>query len=270
MLTIPEQLLLLWTAAIALMTAGWLWQRWRTNIGIVDALWAAGLALSTVLLAAIGDGALAVRAALALFGGLWGARLALHLWQRVHGEPEDGRYRQLRQTWKGHQGKIFGFFQLQALLIPLFALPFIAVARNPQVSAGWIGVAAAIWAGSVTGEALADGQLARFRADPRNRGATCRAGLWRYSRHPNYFFEWLHWFTYVALAIGSPIAWLAWTGPLVMFVFLRWVSGIPYTEAQALRTRGDDYRDYQSRTPMLFPWFPNSSVSRPAPPRTPP
>ena len=82
-------------------------------------------------------------------------------------------------------------------------------------------------------------------------------GLWRYSRHPNYFFEWLHWFAYVCLAVGSPLGWLAWSGPLLMYMFLRWISGIPWTEAQALRTRGDDYRAYQRDTPMLFPWFPN-------------
>ncbi|MCT7036727.1 DUF1295 domain-containing protein, partial [Salmonella enterica] len=84
----------------------------------------------------------------------------------------------------------------------------------------------------------------------------------RYSRHPNYFFEWLHWFSYVALAVGSPIGWLAWSGPLMMYVFLRWISGVPYTEAQALRTRGDDYRAYQQSTPMLFPWPPRSDASR--------
>ncbi|MDE2345901.1 MAG: DUF1295 domain-containing protein, partial [Gammaproteobacteria bacterium] len=109
------------------------------------------------------------------------------------------------------------------------------------------------------GESIADLQLARFRANPANRGRTCRHGLWRYSRHPNYFFEWLHWFAYVCLAIGSPIAWLAWSGPVVMYVFLRWISGIPYTEAQALRSRGDDYRAYQQSTPMLLPWFPKHS-----------
>ncbi|MGH8164637.1 MAG: DUF1295 domain-containing protein, partial [Rhodanobacteraceae bacterium] len=115
---------------------------------------------------------------------------------------------------------------------------------------------------SVFGETIADRQLARFRANPANDGKTCREGLWRYSRHPNYFFEWLHWFAYVALAIGSPLWWLALAGPVVMFVFLRFISGIPYTEAQALRTRGDDYRAYQHDTSMLFPWFPKHSTAQ--------
>jgi steroid 5-alpha reductase family enzyme len=116
----------------------------------------------------------------------------------------------------------------------------------------------AVWLAALTGEGVADRQLNRFRDDPAHRGQTCRDGLWRYSRHPNYFFEWCHWFGYVALAWGSPLAWLSWLGPMLMYVFLRWISGIPFTEQQALRTRGDDYREYQRRTSAFFPWFPKS------------
>ena len=250
------QLFLVWMLAAFMMTLGWQWQRKRANAGIVDVLWAAGVGGSAVLIAITGGGAPWVRLALALLGGLWGIRLALHLWKRVRAEPEDGRYQNLRAHWQGDQWKFFAFFQFQAVLIVLFALPFVAVARNPQASGLWLPVATAIWLLSVIGESVADAQLARFRDDPANKGRTCRDGLWRYSRHPNYFFEWLHWFTYVCLAIGSPISALAWSGPVVMYVFLRWVSGVPYTEMQALRSRGDDYRNYQRSTPMLIPWFP--------------
>ena len=250
------QLLLVWLLAALMMTLGWQWQRKRANAGIVDVLWAAGVGGSAVFLAITGSGAPWTRAALALLGGVWGLRLAIHLWKRVRGEPEDGRYQNLRSHWQGAQWKFFAFFQFQAALIVLFALPFVAVARNTQALSWWLPVAIVIWVLSVLGESIADAQLARFRNDPANKGRTCRAGLWHYSRHPNYFFEWLHWFAYVCLAIGSPIAWLAWSGPIVMYVFLRWISGVPYTEAQALRSRGDDYREYQCTTPMLIPWFP--------------
>lgn len=253
-------LLLVWGLSVLMMALGWRWQRHHSNTGIVDVLWAAGLCGAAVLLALLGTGTAAPRLALGVLGGLWGLRLARHLWRRVRREPEDGRYRALREHWQGDQRRLFAFFQFQALLIPLFALPFVAVATNAATSLPWLAAGVAIWIAGVLGEAVADAQLARFRADPRHHGRTCRHGLWRYSRHPNYFFEWLHWFAYVALAVGSPLAWLAWSGPVLMWLFLRFISGIPFTEAQALRTRGEDYRAYQRSTPMLFPWFPKRSL----------
>jgi steroid 5-alpha reductase family enzyme len=143
--------------------------------------------------------------------------------------------------------------------VVLFSLPLLAVATHPNPTHGQLLVAALIWLISVAGEWLADAQLARFRANPAHHGKTCRRGLWRYSRHPNYFFEWLHWCAYAVAAMGAPLAWLGALGPVLMYLFLRYISGIPFTEQQALRTRGDDYRDYQRCTPMLFPWFPKSN-----------
>ena len=252
-------LLIVWLLAVALMALGWRWQRRRGNAGIVDVLWSAGLGGAAILIACLAHGAFAPRLLFGLLGGLWGARLAWHLWRRVRGEAEDGRYQTLRARWLGEQRKFLAFFQFQAALIVLFALPFVAVASNPQTDWTALIVGIAVWVIAVAGEAVADAQLARFRADAAHRGQTCSTGLWRYSRHPNYFFEWLHWFAYVLLAIGSPLWWLAWTGPVVMYLFLRYVSGIPFTEQQALRSRGDDYRAYQRETPMLFPWFPKHS-----------
>jgi steroid 5-alpha reductase family enzyme len=249
-------LLAIWLAAAVMMTLGWLWQRRRANAGIVDVLWSTGLAVSAVLNGIWGVGAPGPRALVALLGGIWGARLAGHLWIRVRGEPEDGRYGALRAHWGNAPLKWFGLFQFQALLIPLFSIPFAAAATNPSPHILWIVIALVFWNVSVLGESRADHQLARFRADPANRGKTCRSGLWRYSRHPNYFFEWLHWFVYVAVAVGAPSVWLSLVGPILMYVFLRWISGVPYTEAQALRTRGEDYRDYQRRTSVLIPWRP--------------
>ncbi len=247
----------LWGLAALAQSLGWAWQRRHANAGIVDAIWAGSVGLGALLAAAFGEGAALPRWTVALLGGAWGARLSWHLWRRVRGEAEDGRYAALRRRWGDDPRKWFAFFQFQAALAVLFALPFLAVARNPVAEwSGWWFAGVAVWIGSVIGESVADAQLARFRANPAHRGRTWRDGLWRYSRHPNYFFEWLHWFAYALLAVGSSWWWLAWAGPAVMYVFLRWISGIPYTEAQALRTRGEDYRRYQRSTPMLIPWFP--------------
>jgi steroid 5-alpha reductase family enzyme len=236
-----------------MMTLGWLWQRRHENAGIVDVLWSTGLAASAILNGLFGSGAPWPRALVAVFGGVWGARLAIHLWVRVRAEPEDGRYRALRAQWGSNPLKWFGLFQFQAFLIPLFSIPFAAVAASSNTQPGWMAIAVVFWIVSVWGEHVADRQLARFRANPANHGKTCRNGLWRYSRHPNYFFEWLHWFTYVALSMAAPSVGYALSGPILMYVFLRWISGVPYTEAQALRTRGGDYRDYQRRTSMFIP-----------------
>ena len=256
-MSVWDAVAILWAGASLAMSAGWAWQRKRENAGIVDVIWTAGIGAAALWYATVLDGAVLPRALLGLLGALWSLRLAAHLTPRVLKGSEDGRYRQLRRRWRGHQGKMFGMFQFQALLIVLFSLPFLAVARNSVAAlTPWMLGGMAVWIGSVCGEALADRTLARFRADPVNHGRTCRAGLWRYSRHPNYFFEWLHWFAYVGLAVGSPLFWLSFSGPAVMYVFLRWISGIPFTEAQALRTRGEDYRRYQAETSQLIPWFP--------------
>lgn len=254
-------LLVIWGIASIVMTSGWLWQQRTRNAGIVDVLWALCVGGAAIGLALYGDGGTWPRVALAVLGGGWGVRLAAHLGHRVSREAEDGRYAYLRRHWNDSGLRFFLFFQLQAALVPLFALPFAAVARAP-----WTGPTPGLVAGlaigvlAVAGEGIADRQLARFRADPANRGRTCREGLWAMSRHPNYFFEWLHWFAYVVLAVGSPWWWMAAAGPAVMYVFLRWISGIPFTEAQALRNRGDDYAEYQRTTPMLIPRLPRRTA----------
>ena len=123
----------------------------------------------------------------------------------------------------------------------------------------WLGLALGLLA--IGGETLADRQLERFRLNPANRGKVCREGLWYYSRHPNYFFEWLYWWAFVLMGIGTSYGWWTLLGPLFMLLFLFKLTGIPYTEKQALASRGEAYRAYQKSTPMFFPWFPRRNDS---------
>ena len=249
-------LVVLGAAALA-MTGVFEIQRRTRNAGWVDVAWSYLMAGAAVFYAAVADGALLPRALVAVLACAWGLRLGTHLALRVGREAEDGRYQYLRGHWRDSQPKFFGFFLFQAALTAILSLPYYAVARNPIAEATpWTIAGVALFALCVALESLADRQLARFRHDPANKGKVCDVGLWRYSRHPNYFFEWLHWFAYVLLAIGSPSWWLALLGPVLMGLSLGFVTGIPFVEQQSLRSRGDAYRDYQRRTSVFVPWFP--------------
>lgn len=242
-----------------IMALVWLLALKIRNIGIVDVAWAGLMALAGVYCAWTAGGSDLARLAVAGLSGIWGLRLFLSLYLRVSHEPEDGRYQALRAAWNGSPGKLFVFFQGQAIIVALFCLPFIAAASNPHLIFDFRFILAILlFVISVFGEALADRQLAVFRGNPDNKGRTCRSGLWAYSRHPNYFFEWLHWFSYVLLAIGSPHFLFSLVGPVVMLVFLYRVSGIPWTEAQALRSRGEDYARYQREVSAFFPMPPTN------------
>ena len=255
-------LLHVFLAGIVLMSIAFEIQRRTRNAGIVDVCWAGGMAAAALYYGVVAEGSTLSRYLAAMMGGLWGARLSLHLLWRVMHEDEDGRYRYLREHWGDSQAKFFGFFMLQAGFTALFSVPFLIAANNPQPSLNlWLVAGMLVWFLSLCGESIADRQLAKFRNNPANRGSTCRAGLWRYSRHPNYFFEWLHWFGWALLSVGSPYPWLSLLGPLLMGASLVWVTGIPFVEAQSLRSRGEDYRRYQQETSMFFLWPPKRRES---------
>ena len=256
-------LILLGGATVSgLMFALWLAHFPLKNAAIVDFGWALGTGLLGGLYAVLGPGWTVRAALIGGMSGIWGLRLAVHLLVRTLGHAEEGRYQELRRKWKTQLGfKFLIFFQLQAVTCVVLSAPFLLAAANPAAGMRWLEyVGVALWLVAVAGEAIADAQLARFKSSPSASGRTCRGGLWRYSRHPNYFFEWLTWVAFAVFATPSPYGWIGWIAPAMILYFLLQVTGIPATEEQALRTKGAEYREYQRTTSAFIPWFPRSAA----------
>jgi steroid 5-alpha reductase family enzyme len=195
----------------------------------------------------------------AILVGLWGLRLGLHIAKRAATEDEDARYARLRQSWGSRfQTRMFGFLMLQAGAAAFLNLSVLLAARNPTPALGvQDGLAALIFVAALVGEGVSDRQLAAFKAEPANRGLVCDRGLWAWSRHPNYFFEWLGWCAWpvFAIAFGGdwPWGWLATTGPAYIYWLLTRVSGVPLLEDHMRRSRPDAFAAYAARTSTFFP-----------------
>jgi steroid 5-alpha reductase family enzyme len=255
-------ILLAWAFAFALMTIVWLISVRIKNAGIVDIAWSFGFAPVALLYAIFADGFAARRWLILAMVAIWSLRLGGYLYFRVmgHHPKEDQRYAQLRTEWGANvNGKMFGFFQLQAALLVLLSVPFLIACLNPQPEINWLEyLGAAVWLIAVIGESVSDHQLKQFKKNPANKGEVCQAGLWHFSRHPNYFFEWLIWVAFWIFALGSPLGCTAIYCPALMLYFLVRVTGIPMTEDLALKTKGEKYRAYQRTTSRFVPWFPKT------------
>jgi steroid 5-alpha reductase family enzyme len=265
MIANPWLLLLAGTVVVVLIMFGLWWLGIRNhNFSYVDIGWSVNFAVIAVLYAVLAPGWLPRRALIAAMFAAHGMRLGWHLAQRIIGEPEEGRYQQLRKDWGGTARnenslnlKFLGFFEFQAVLNAFLTLPLLIACFNdtPRFHALEIG-ALVIFVIGIVGESTADMQLAAFKANPANKGGVCDAGLWRYSRHPNYFFEWTIWIAYAVFALASPWGFIALAMPALMLHFLINVTGLKATEEQALRSKGERYRRYQARTSGFVPWFP--------------
>lgn len=254
-----------WIAAgsAALMFLLWLVQRRTRDAGVVDVGWAASLGAAAVLCGLTGEGDVVRRLVIGAMGGVWGFRLAWHLLtDRVLRGEEDGRYQTLREAIgeKRIDGFFLFFFQAQAVTVVVLSLPFVLASRDAGAPGVWVWLGLGVWAVGLAGETIADAQLKRFKDDPANRGKVCKRGLWRYSRHPNYFFEWVMWVGYALVATGAPWGWLAWLSPALILLFVLKITGIPPTEKRSVRSRGEAYRQYQRETSAFFPWFPRSGA----------
>jgi steroid 5-alpha reductase family enzyme len=231
------------------------------NATAVDAGWAGGIAAAAVLCAVLGPGDASHRVLIAVLLAAENLRIASHVLGRL-GKDEDRRYAELRRRWRerGREQRTFAiFYAAQALLAAFFALPAVLASfdrREGLRPLEW--AAAALWVACFAPEWTADRQLKAFVSDERNRGRTMREGLWRYSRHPNYFFQTLTWVAYALVATSAPWGWLAWAAPALMLYLVLFVTGVKPAEESSLRSKGDDYRRYQRETSAFVPWFPKS------------
>ncbi len=228
------------------------------NYGFLDAVWSLSVAILAPLYAYLGTGDPMRRASFAFAGTIWSLRLGLYMLLRVwrHHSQEDRRYRTLRARWPG-TFRFLLFFELQALIATVFSLPFLLAAYNPRPFPDALEVCGLVLALAATsGETMADWQAQHFKAQPVNRNKIVNTGLWRYSRHPNYFFESLVWWGFFVAALDSPHGWITLVCPVLMLYFLLKVTGIPLTEKHSLESRGEAYRAYQRSTSRFLPWFP--------------
>lgn len=248
-------------ALSAIMAVGWIIQQQTGNSGWVDTSWAFGLGV-------IGIGAALMlmphnfpprEMAVAFLIALWAARLGIHIAARAAMISDNPRYAKLAQGWgKDAPRRMFVFLQQQAFgSVPLVLSVYLA-AKNPTPAMrlqDYIGFS--IVGLAILGEAIADWQLRHFQRNPANRGKILDTGLWAWSRHPNYFFQWLGWLAWPMIAIelsgGYPFGWLALVGPATMYWVLRYATGVPYLETHMMRTRGAAFEEYQRRTNVFFP-----------------
>lgn len=261
-------LLPVWAGAslflVVVMAAAWQMQRQTGQDGWADAFWSLGLGLAgfgVSLWSVDGSPPSARQALAAVLIVLWGLRLGMHIAHRTAREPSDRRYGALREGW-GDQAavKMFGFLMLQAGAASFLLFSVLLAAHSPGTGTG-LGVqdllATSILIIAVVGEGLADRQLARFKATKTPDQSVCDTGLWAWSRHPNYFFEWLAWCAWPLFAIrldaAWPWGWLALSAPIYIYWLLKRVSGIPLLEAHMRVTRPEAFKAYAARTSAFFP-----------------
>jgi steroid 5-alpha reductase family enzyme len=250
------------SAAAVLAAAALLWVvslRLR-DVSIVDVFWGAGFALAAWTAAAAGAGG-GARATLALsLVTIWGLRLALHLLVRNAGHGEDRRYAAMRAAHGPRFAwvSLFTVFLLQAVLLWVISLPVqLAIVRPPAALGALDALAAGLFAVGFLFEAVGDLQLARFKRDPANRGRVMDRGLWRYTRHPNYFGDALLWWGLGLLGVAAGAPWTLLSPVLMTFLLLR-VSGVTLLERD-ISERRPEYRDYVQRTSAFVPWIPRSA-----------
>ena len=250
-------LMMLGVAGVFLLTAftlAWLIQLKTKNGAIADVIWGLSFPIAAVVYFYLAQEVGIRQIILLLLVSLWGLRLAIYLFGRTIGAKEDARYTALRELWGKNQNLyMLRFFYFQALLALVLSLPFVLIMNNHSKLSLIEITGGVVWLIGLTGETIADNQLKVFKANANNKGRICNHGLWFYSRHPNYFFEWLVWVAYFLIALPSDGGWISFICPLAMLYFLLKVTGIPYTEAHMLKSKGEVFARYQETTSAFFP-----------------
>ncbi len=249
----------------AAMLGLWLVATWRRDASLVDVFWGPGFAGIACVAFAVADGALARRVLVLVLALAWGLRLGAYLLWRAWGRPEDFRYQAMRSHWGARFPlvSLFTVFGLQGVLMWLVSLPLqvAQVARTPEALGALDASGAALWLVGMVFESVGDWQLARFKADPANAGRVMDSGLWRYTRHPNYFGDCLVWWGFFLIASGVPGGAYTLLSPIVMTILLRRVSGVTLLERSLLKRRAG-YADYVARTNAFVPGPPRAGARR--------
>jgi len=256
-----------WAALALIMAGAFLVQQRTGNSGFIDAIWTFGLGFVGIAssLAPVGSGDTSTRQLLvALLILVWSARLGSHIMRRSLTRVDDPRYGALIEGWGADaRRELLVLAEKQAIVTVPLALSIFLAAHNPVPLLRFQdGIAVAIVLVAIAGEGLADRQLRDFIASPVKTGRVCDRGLWAWSRHPNYFFEWTFWLAFPLLAIdlggGYAAGWFALLAPACMYWLLVYVSGIPPLEEHMVKSYGDAYRRYQAQTSAFFPLPPQA------------
>ena len=247
------------TLTVLLMFTAWIWALKIENFGIVDAFWSFGFLIHALIFYFLTDGDITRKTLMLVMIGVWSFRLGCFLTVRIagHHPAEDTRYTKLREEYGQYYKKRFLIlFLYQALSISFLTLPFIFVFKNNSLKINPLEIIGFIvWFLALAGESVSDYQMNIFKAEPKNKGRVCNIGLWNYSRHPNYFFESCIWWGFFIFMLGTEgLMWSVYA-PLTILGLLFYVTGVPPSEAQSIKSRGDLYREYQKRTSVFVPWF---------------
>lgn len=239
----------------------------RRNVSVVDIAWGIGFVAVVLVDFILGTGYIWRKVLVVTVVSIWAVRLVNHLVLRYLPEKDDPRYHLLLHKWpyvNYPTFQVLTLFLLQGCLITILSIPFALMSQDELSYFSTYEVfGLLLWMVGVVGESVADRQLEQFKQNPAHEGQVCEWGLWKYSRHPNYFFEWIVWLGFCLMALSAPWGLLGIISPVLMLLLLVKGSGIPVTEAHALESKGDVYRDYQKRTSPFFPWFSHAKTVKP-------